>query len=99
MAAGEAGENGRYCTWGGKREVPIRTVPSRARCRGKYRAIVAVSHTLLVVIYHILRTQRPYPDLGSDYFERLDTARTQRHYVRRLEQLGSAVTLKPAGAA
>jgi transposase len=70
-----------------------------ARRCGKRKAIVAVSHTLLVVIYHMLRDQCPYHDLGADYFDCLDTQRLQRHYVRRLEQLGYAVTLSPAEAA
>lgn len=64
-----------------------------ARRCGKRKAIVAVSHTLLVIVYHMLRDQRPYQDLGADYFERLDVVRLQRRYVRGLEQLGFAVTL------
>jgi transposase len=66
-----------------------------ARRCGKRKAIVAVSHTVLGVIYHLLRDQQPYQDLGADYFDRLDTQRIQRHYVHRLEQLGYAVTLAP----
>jgi transposase len=66
-----------------------------ARRCGKRKAIVAVSHAMLVVIYHLLRDQQPYHDLGADYFDRLDSQRIQRHYVRRLEQLGDAVTLAP----
>jgi transposase len=70
-----------------------------ARRCGKRKAIVAVSHTLLVVLYHMLRDQRPYEDLGADYFARLDATRLQRRYVRGLEQLGYAVTLAPAEVA
>jgi len=70
-----------------------------ARRCGKRKAIVAVSHTVLVVIYHMLQEGRPYQDLGADYFDRLDTQRLRRHYVRRLEQLGYAVTLAPAEVA
>jgi transposase len=74
-----------------------------ARRCGKPKAIVAVAHTLLVlvVIYHLLRDQRAYQDLGPDSFDldHLDTARLQRHYVRRLEQLGYAVTLAPTAVA
>jgi transposase len=69
------------------------------RRRGKYKAIVAVMHSVLVVVYHVLRDQQPYRDLGADYFDRLDTARIQRHHVRRLEQLGYTVTLTPASVA
>ena len=54
---------------------------------------MAVCHSLLVIIYHMLRTRSAYYDLGPDYFESLENERLQRHYVRRLEQLGFAVTL------
>ena len=70
-----------------------------ARRRGREKAIVAVSHSLLVIIYHVLREKKPYTDLGADYFDKLDTARIERHHVRRLEQLGYTVTLTPAHAA
>jgi hypothetical protein len=60
---------------------------------------VAVSHSLLVVIDHLLRDNPPDHDLGADYFDRLDTCRLQRQYVRRLEQLGYVVTLSPAEVA
>jgi transposase len=57
-----------------------------------------VAHSLLVVIYHVLRTGQPYRELGVDYFDRLDSARAERHHVRRLEQLGFTVTLTPTAA-
>jgi hypothetical protein len=47
----------------------------------------------------MLKDKRPYSDLGADYFDTLDTARIQRHQVRRLEQRGFTVTLTPKEAA
>lgn len=70
-----------------------------ARRRGKQKAVIAVSHSVLVILYHILRDKKPYSDLGGEYFDHLDTARIQRHHVRRLEQLGYSVTLTPKEAA
>jgi len=70
-----------------------------ARRRGRQRAIVAVAHSLLVSIYYIIRDKKEYQDLGADYFDKLDTARIERHHVRRLEQLGYTVTLTPKEAA
>ncbi len=61
--------------------------------RGKKRALVAVAHSLLVVIYHMLRTGRPYKDLGVAYFDKLDSQRIVGSHVRRLESLGYKVTL------
>lgn len=69
-----------------------------ARRRGKTRAIIAVAHSLVVIIYHLLRDHQPYRDLGADYFDQLDSARLERHYIQRLEQLGYAVTLTPTVA-
>lgn len=66
-----------------------------ARRLGKKKAIVAVSHSVLVIIYHVLLTKKPYADLGADYFDQLDATRLQRHHVRRLENLGYTVTLTP----
>jgi transposase len=63
--------------------------------RGKKRALVAVGHTILVIIYHLLREGTTYAELGADYFDRLDTDRITRTLVRRLERLGHEVVLKP----
>ena len=69
-----------------------------ARRRGAKKAAVAVAHSLLIVIYHVLRDGNPYKELGADYFNNLDTERVQRHHVRRLEQLGYKVSLTPTAA-
>ena len=63
--------------------------------RGKKRALVAVGHTILVMIYHLLRKGTTYAELGADYFLHLDTQRLTRTLVRRLERMGHEVTLKP----
>ena len=66
---------------------------------GKYKAHVAVAHSVLTVIYHMLRDGRDYCDLGSDYFDEINKARIERQHIRRLEQLGYTVTLTPQQAA
>ena len=70
-----------------------------ARRLGKNKAIVALAHTVLVIIYHMLREGREYRDLGADYVDQQDKERIERHHIRRLEQLGYTVTLAPAQAA
>ena len=60
--------------------------------RGKKRAAVAVGHTLLVMIFHLLKGRTTYQELGADYFDRLDRDRVTRGLVRRLEGLGLKVT-------
>ena len=65
-----------------------------ARREGSKRAIVAVSHSVLNIIYHMLRTSEDYHDLGPHYFETLDTTRQRDMAVRRLQALGYKVTLE-----
>jgi transposase len=70
-----------------------------ARRRGTAKALVAVMHHLLVVIYHVLRDGVPYQELGPNYFQPADPQRKARAHVRHLEQLGYTVTLTPTEAA
>jgi len=70
-----------------------------ARRVGKQKAVVAVMHHLLVVIYQVLATGRPYQELGPDYFRPGDPHRRQRRLVQGLEALGYSVTLAPKDAA
>lgn len=63
--------------------------------RGKKRALVAVGHSLLVIIYHVLKHDLEYRDLGPDYFDRLEPERLRRYLVKRLQRLGYEVTLSP----
>lgn len=66
--------------------------------RGKKRALVAVGHSLLVILYHIIKHRAEYRDLGPDYFLRLEPERTRRYLVKRLQQLGYEVQLQPKRA-
>jgi transposase len=68
-----------------------------SRRRGRNKAAVAVAHSILAAVYHVLSTGKPYTELGVDYFDKLDATRIERSHVRRLEQLGYTVTLTPLG--
>jgi transposase len=63
--------------------------------RGKKKAAVAVAHSLLVIIYHVLRDRSTYQDLGSSYFDERDRQAVQKQLVRRLERMGYQVDLQP----
>lgn len=67
--------------------------------RGAKRAAVAVSHTILVILYHVLTRKTVYQDLGADYLDRLGADRLTHQLVKRLERLGHKVTLQPQRAA
>jgi transposase len=55
---------------------------------------MAVGHTLLVIVYQVLRRHEAYRELEADYYDRLQPERLTRHFVLRLEQLGHKVTLE-----
>jgi transposase len=62
--------------------------------RGAKKAIIAVAHTLLTIAYHVIARREPYHELGADYFDRQKPAATAHRLVRRLRQLGFAVTIE-----
>jgi transposase len=63
--------------------------------RGKKRALIALGHTILVIVYTLLTRKQPYQDLGAAYFDSLEQQRVERRLVRRLERLGYRVSLQP----
>jgi transposase len=65
-----------------------------ARRRGPNKAAVAVAHSLLDVIWHILTTGEVFADLGEDYFtSRHDKEHQARWLTAQLEKLGYTVEL------
>jgi transposase len=64
--------------------------------RGDKRAILAVAHTILVTLYHMLKRGTSYQDLGANYFDQRDAQAVLRRSVRRIEALGYKVTLEAA---
>lgn len=64
--------------------------------RGPNRAAVALAHSILVSIYHMLIRKVPYHDLGGDYFEKRNSAAVTNRAIKQLEQLGYRVSIEPA---
>jgi transposase len=62
--------------------------------KGKKRAIVAVAHTILIILFCMLKNQQPYRDLGADYFDRRNVEQLKRSLIRRLERFGLQVTVQ-----
>ena len=56
--------------------------------RGKNRAVVAVAHSMLIAIYHMLKNNEPFADLGEDYYNHFNTEKKINHYLRKLRNLG-----------
>jgi transposase len=69
-----------------------------ARRIGKKKALVAVAHSILVIIYHILKEEKTYHELGSTYFEEREHDAVKRRALRSLERLGYDVSLQEKGA-
>lgn len=46
--------------------VPCRRI---AAPKGKGRAAIAVAHSIMTIVYHLLTRKQVYQDLGVDYFE------------------------------
>jgi transposase len=63
--------------------------------RGRQRAIVAVAHTILRTIYHMLRDGSDYRELGATYFDERNKDAVATRAVARLQGLGFRVTLEP----
>jgi transposase len=66
-----------------------------ARRRGAKKAAVAVGHSILIAVWHILSKDLPYQDLGASHFDDLNSDRLRRHYLKRLQELGLRVTVEP----
>jgi hypothetical protein len=62
-----------------------------AKKQHKTPAVVAVAHVLLVLVYHVLRTGRPYKDRGVPVLNDKQKNRLIRHHIRRLGKLGVTV--------
>jgi transposase len=60
--------------------------------RGKKRALIALGHTILVLVYMLLTRKQPSQDLGAAYFDSLEQQRVERRLVRRLARLGYRVS-------
>jgi transposase len=61
---------------------------------GKKKALVAIGHNLLVIVYHMLEQRVSYKELGEDYFDKKHLQGQRSRLVRKLEALGLKVTVE-----
>ena len=64
--------------------------------RGKKRAYVAVAHSMLVAIYHILKDGVDFRDLGADYYNQFNKELKINAYLKKLQALGWEVPVVAA---
>jgi len=87
------------CAWAATRKkgsyfgVLYRRVRGR---RGHQKAIMAVAHHMLTVIYHMLRDGTPYREPGETFYDEKRKPEITRRLVKRLQRLGYQVTLEVA---
>ncbi|MFE6963056.1 IS110 family transposase [Streptomyces sp. NPDC057696] len=67
--------------------------------RGMMKALVAVEHSIIIAIWHMLTDAEPYNELGGTYFTQRDPERSTRRAITQLNQLGYRVTLNPLDTA
>lgn len=71
---------------------------SLAARKGRKRALVAVAHEVLVIIYYLLTRHTHYQDLGVHYLEERNRRELERQALRQLKRLGYQVQLQHAAA-
>jgi transposase len=69
------------------------------RRRGKMKALVAIEHTILIAVWHMLTTGEAFTDLGRDYYSRIEPTKTKNAAIRQLRKLGYEVHLLPQAVA
>jgi transposase len=61
---------------------------------GKKKALVAVGHSILVIVYHVLANRTSYQELGGDYFDQRHVRHHRARLIRQLEGMGLKVTIE-----
>jgi transposase len=59
--------------------------------RGANRATVAIAHSMIIAIYHMLKDNIPFKDLGSDYYTKFNAESKAKYHLRKLQELGVSV--------
>ncbi len=61
--------------------------------RGKKRAILAVAHSILISIYYMLKENKEYEELGSNYYNQFNVEKKANAYLKKLMDLGYEVQI------
>ena len=60
---------------------------------------MAVGHSILVIVDHVLKNKTSDQELGGDYFDRRYREQQQKRLIHQLESLGLKVTVEELEAA
>ncbi|WP_314192481.1 IS110 family transposase [uncultured Arthrobacter sp.] len=75
--------------------VKYRRIQSHA---GALRAVVALQHTLLVIVWNMLHDGVAYDELGIDHYDKTNPERARNRLLRRMVSLGFEPNLTPLSA-
>jgi transposase len=55
---------------------------------GKNRAKMAVAHSMIIAIWHMLKYETVYQDLGGDYYNKFNPEKKINMYLKKIKELG-----------
>jgi len=91
------------CAWAASRAkgTYLQAIYRRLAARGgKKRALVAVAHRILEIVYNVVKKGQSYRELGADYLDKQeDKERLTQRLLKRLQKLGLKVTVEPVAVA
>ena len=64
--------------------------------KGAPKAVMALAHHLLTIVFQVISREEHYKELGADYYDQRDKPRVAARLVARLIKLGYYVDLTPA---
>ena len=63
--------------------------------RGPQKAVVALAHHMLAIIYNVLKRGEEYVEVGGDFYDQRNKTKTVSRLISRLTKLGYQVALTP----
>ena len=66
--------------------------------KGAPKAVMALAHHMITVVYQVLSRKEEYVEFGADYYDQRNKPKTVARLVARLARLGYEVDLKPQRA-
>jgi transposase len=64
---------------------------------GKNRAKMAVAHSIIIAIWHMLKNGTDYNELGGDYYNARNPEKKAMYYIKKLHELGYPVSIPTTG--
>ncbi len=59
-----------------------------------FAATTTVAHSIVVILYHVIRTGQGFMDMGQHYFEQRNRPAIARQLMHRLERLGLKIAVQ-----